>query len=127
VHIITDASGNPMQIKLGKGNLHDVDMAFEFLEELPSAVKDFIADKGYDANLLRESLRYMEIKPVIPGRSSKKEKIIYDKEKYHGRHVVENFFCRLKQFRSVSTRYEKLATNFLSMVNLACALCWIKL
>lgn len=68
VHLITDASGNPTQIKLGPGNTHDVNLAFDFLEELPKQAKNFFADRGYDSNLLRICLKSINITPVIPGK-----------------------------------------------------------
>ena len=60
--------------------------------------------------------------PVIPGRSNQKRAVRYDRERYKGRHLIENAFCRLKDFRRVATRYDKLAVNFLSGVALATAL-----
>ena len=79
-------------------------------------------DKGYDANRLRRSLRDAGAVPVIPGRRNRKRVIRYDKERYRGRHLIKNAFCRLKDFRRVATRYDKLAANFLSGVAIATAL-----
>jgi len=56
---------------------------------------------------------------VIPGRSNRKRKIIYDKRRYRDRHLIENAFCRVKDFRRVAMRYDKLAANFLSAVAIA--------
>jgi transposase len=81
-----------------------------------------LADKGYDADQLRRSLRDAGAVPVIPGRRSRKRAICYDKERYRDRHLIENAFCRLKDFRRVHTRYDKLAVNFLSGVALATAI-----
>jgi transposase len=78
-----------------------------------------IADKGYDADALRRRLRHEGCVPVIPGRSNRKRKITLDKRRYRDRHLVENAFCRLKDYRRVATRYDKLAGNFLSAVALA--------
>jgi len=94
---------------------------------LPQATKNLLADKGYDSDLFRASIKSGNREAIIPGRKNRKKEIIYDKEKYSGRHVVENAFCSLKQFRSIATRYEKLDTNFLSMVLLGCILCWVRL
>lgn len=82
-------------------------------------VRYVLADKGYDADALRRSLRQVGAVPVIPGRNNRKRAIIYDKARYRERHRVENAFCRIKDFRRVATRYDKLATNFLSGVALA--------
>lgn len=76
-----------------------------------------LGDEGYDADRLRRSLRDTGTIPVIPGR-----RIRYDKDRYRGRHLIENTFCRLKDFRRVATRYDKLAANFLSGVALATAI-----
>ncbi len=81
-----------------------------------------LADKGYNADPLRSSLRQASVVSVIPGRSSRKRKVRYDRERYKDRRLVENVFCRLKDFRYVATRYDKLAANFLSGVALATAL-----
>jgi len=74
-----------------------------------------LADKGYDADALRQAGAV----PVIPGRVTRKRKVVYDKTRYRERHRVENAFCRIKDFRRVATRYDKLAANFLSAVVLA--------
>lgn len=81
-----------------------------------------LADKGYDADPLRRSLRQAGAVPVIPGRSSRKRTDRYDLKRYRNRHLIENGFCRLKDFRRVATRYDKLAANFLSGVALATVL-----
>lgn len=81
-----------------------------------------LADKGYDADRLRRSLRAAGAVPVIPGRRNRKRVIRYDKERYRGRHLIENAFCRLTDFRGVATRYDKHAANFLSGVAIATAL-----
>jgi transposase len=68
----------------------------------------FIADKGYDAASFRKTLRGFGACPVITGRSNGKRLIIYDKERYRERRLVSNAFCRLKDFRRIATRYDKL-------------------
>ncbi len=84
--------------------------------------KYVVADKGYDADTLRRSLRPAGAVPVIPGRSNRKRAVRHDPERYRGRHLIENAFCRLKDFRRVATRYDMLARNYLSGVALAAAL-----
>jgi transposase len=79
-------------------------------------VAQLIADKGYDTDAFRRYLKDQGIKPVIPGKSNRKKRIRYDKEAYKGRNVIERCFCRLKDFRRIATRYDKLARNFLSAV-----------
>ena len=78
--------------------------------------------KLLEADALRRSLRQAGTVPVIPGRRGRKRAIRYDKQRYRDRHLIENAFCRLKDFRGVATRYDKLAANFLSGVALATAI-----
>ena len=80
-----------------------------------------LADKGYDADALRRTVRQAQAVPVIPGRVTRRRRIAYDRQRYRERHLIENAFCRLKDFRRVATRYDKLAANFLSGVALATA------
>lgn len=77
-----------------------------------------VADKGHDANALRSAIRSRGTVPVIPGRINRKREIVYDTRRYRDRHLIENAFCRLKDFRRIATRYYKLARNFLSAVAL---------
>ena len=65
-----------------------------------------LADKGYNADPLRRALRQAVAVPVNPGRSSRKRPVRYGRERYKDRHLVENAFCRLKNFRRVATRYD---------------------
>lgn len=79
-------------------------------------IAELIADKGYDTDAFRRFLEERGIKPVIPGKSNRKKPIRYDKEAYKARNVIERCFCRLKDFRRIATRYDRLARNFLSAV-----------
>jgi len=103
---------------LTPGNVSDIKAAPALLERA-GRMRYLLGDKGYDADSLRRSLRQTGTIPVIPGRRNRKRTIRYDKQRYRGRHLVENAFCRLKDFRRVATRYDKLAANFLSAVALA--------
>jgi transposase len=85
---------------------------------IPGIAK-LVADKGYDTNAFRRFLKERGIKTVIPAKSNRKKRIRYDKEAYKDRNVVERCFCRLKDWRRIATRYDKLAKNFLS------ALCFV--
>ncbi len=118
VHALTDTLGRPYAFELTPGHVSDVKAAGLLLHRAAGA-RYLIADKGYDANAIRKSLRQEGKVPVIPGRINRKRKIVYDKARYRDRHLVENAFCRIKDFRRVATRYDKLARNFLSAVALA--------
>ena len=91
----------------------------EVLAAAPGRMKRLIADRGYDADHLRKGLRGAGTAPVIPGTRSRKRPVRYDKRRYRDRWRVEAAFCRLKDFRRVATRYDKLAANFASAVALA--------
>ena len=103
---------------LTPGNVSDIKAAPDLLPRL-GAARYLIADKGYDADALRGVLRRQKTVPVIPGRTNRKRGIAYDQRRYRDRHLIENAFCRLKDFRRIATRYDKLARNFLSAVALA--------
>ncbi len=83
-----------------------------------------IADKGYDADHLRQALAARNIKVVIPSTASRRRAIPYDKAAYRRRNRIERMFCRLKDFRRIATRYDKLARNFLSAAFLAAIVIW---
>ncbi len=93
-------------------------MAEDCVSLIPG-IKELLADKAYDSNAIRAFLEERGIKAVIPGKSNRKRKIRHDKEAYKGRNVVERCFGRLKDWRRIATRYDKLAQNFLS------ALCFV--
>ena len=98
-------------------HVSDVTAATELLDQRPPA-KTVIADKGYDADRLRSALRAKGARPVIPGRRNRKKRIRYDENRYRERWRIEAAFCRLKDFRRIATRYDRLAANFMSAVAL---------
>ncbi len=102
------------------GNVSDVTAAPALIERA-GRMQYLLGDKGYDADRLRRALREIGATPVIPGRRNRKRTISYDRQPYKDRHLIENAFCRIKDFRRVATRYEKVAANFLSGLALATA------
>lgn len=116
--MLTDLLGRPAVIRLSAGNVSDVRAADDLLSVV-GPLRRLIADKGYDANALRKRLRADGVKPIIPGRINRKRTIRYDEKRYKDRWRIEAAFCRLKDFRRVATRYDKLAVNFLSAIALA--------
>ena len=88
-------------------------MAEECVSLIPG-IKELLADKAYDTNAIRAFLKERGIKAVIPSKSNRKKKIRHDKQAYKARNVVERCFCRLKDWRRIATRYDKLAQNFFS-------------
>ena len=117
IHAATDALGNPVRLLLGPGQRNDITRAHDQIEGLaPDAV---IADKGYDADHLREAVLANEAKAVIPPKSNRRTQSDYDKVLYKERNLVERFVNKLKQFRRVATRYDKLLANYRGFVILA--------
>jgi transposase len=118
IHVLTDVLGRPAVIRLTPGNVSDIRVADDLIEAA-GPVRHLIADRGYDANRLRHTLRSTGTIPVIPGRRSRRCPIRHDVRRYRDRWSNDAAFCRLKDFRRVATRYDKLAVNFLSAVILA--------
>jgi transposase len=111
--------GRPAVIHLTPGNASDVKAAPEVIAAAPGRLRRLVADRGYDADQLRRDLRSSGTTPVIPGRRTRKRQIRHDGNRYKDRWRIEAAFCRLKDFRRVATRYDKLAANFGSAVALA--------
>jgi transposase len=82
-------------------------------------MRSLLADKGYDADSFRADIVKRGAKPVIPNKSNRIVIHRFNKREYKGRNVIERSFCRLKDFRRIATRYDKLARNFLAAVHLA--------
>jgi transposase len=85
-----------------------------------------IADKGYDANALREAVRERKAWANIPPKANRRDPICFSKHLYKARNLVERFFNRIKQFRRIATRYDKLAENFLAAVKLPAVRVWLR-
>lgn len=120
IHALVDVLGRPLRLVLIPDNTSDVKGA-DLLIADPTGMKRVIADRGYDANRIRATLRDQGTIPVIPGRHNRKRPIQYDERRYKDRWRVEAMFSRLKDFRRIAARYDKLARNFLSAVSLAAA------
>ena len=115
-----DALGNPVAFHLTGGQAHDLDGADALLAGI--AAPTVIADKGYDAEgRVLAPLREAGKTAVIPPKRNRKGPRDYDRDLYAARHLIENFFCKLKQFRGIATRYDKTRCSFLAGVHLAAA------
>jgi len=120
IHAVVDAVGQPAAMLVGAGNEADVSRAQEVLAEMERG--QLVGDKGYDSDELRQWLRNRSIQPCIPPRSNRLRPEPYSKAAYRKRHHIENFFEKLKRFRRVATRYDKLAVTFFGFVCLAAVL-----
>jgi transposase len=124
INATVDALGNPTGFALTPGNAHDLDGADLLLPGLNADI--VIADKAFDADeRVIEPLQQAGKTPVIPSRANRKSPRPYDAHLYEARHLIENFFCKLKQFRAIATRYDKTARNFLAAVYLAASIVWL--
>lgn len=124
IHALTDALGNPLAFYLTPGQASDLAGADILLEDL--AAESLLADKGYDVDeRVIQRLQQAGKKPVIPPKCNRREPREYDRELYKARHLIENFFARLKQYRAIATRYDKLAESFLGAIYLAATVVWL--
>ena len=125
IHLSVDACGYPVAFEMTGGNINEATVAPELLAKTPDA-ENVIADKGYDSEAIRDQVVDQGGKPVIPRKkNSRKGNSDLDRGLYKLRHLVENAFARLKHFRGVATRYDKLKRNFVSVVALACIFIWL--
>ena len=124
IHAVCDALGYPLAVQLSAANKSAIAQAEEMLEG--QSAERVVADRGYDSDALREKITAQGAEPVIPPRKHRKEKPAYDKHCSGSRHVIENFFCRIKDHRRVAPRYEKTAAHFAAMVMISCILVWLK-
>jgi len=127
IHMVTDSSGNPIDFEITEGQVHDAVIAPELIERTPAS-EYTVADKGYDAHHIRWIIKECDSIPVIPRKKNSRAKNKeYDRAIYRLRHQVENLFARLKHFRAIATRYDKLKRNYEGTVRLACIFLWLKL
>lgn len=105
------------------GQAHDCPVASRLIRRVAPA-QHMLGDKAYDSAELREELEERGTKPVIPNRRCRKQPFSFNKRLYKARHLIEIAFNRLKDFRRIATRYDRLARNYLASVCLAAALVW---
>ena len=120
-----DSRGLPLRLHLTAGQVHDSQAASVLLAALPRRTV-VLADKGYDANWIRALIERQGAAPNIPAKSNRRERFCFSRTLYRSRNQIERFFSRIKQFRRVATRYEKLASNYLAMLKLAALRLWLR-
>ncbi len=118
-----DALGNPVRAILTAGQVADITQAEALIAGF--VADTVLADKGYDADAFVATIEGQGAHAVIPPRSNRIEQRSVDWYLYKDRNLVERFFNRLKQFRRVATRYDKLDTSFLGFIYLACSIIWL--
>jgi transposase len=117
IHCIVDGLGNPVDFILTGGEVHDSVCAEALLYGKNADI--VIADKAYDCNKILDTITQMEATAVIPPKSNRTDQRSYDRHYYKDRNLIERFFCRLKQFRGIATRYCKRGKYFLEAIKLA--------
>jgi transposase len=123
IHALADAKGRLIAILLTGGQAHDCPVAQRLIDRVEPAER-MLGDKAYDSNELRDELDKRGTKSVIPNRTSRKCPFPFSKHLYKMRWRIESAFNRLKDFRRIATRYDKLARNYLASVCLVAALVW---
>jgi putative transposase len=124
IHAATEALGLPVRLIGTPGQRNDIAFADDLIDGIEAEAA--IADKGYDADHLADRIAQTGAEVVIPPKRDRKLQRPYDFELYKERNRIERFFNKLKQFRRVATRYDKLLVNFMGFVKLAAIAIWLK-
>lgn len=114
---LVDRKGRLLRFTIHPGNAAESPALPELLDGVEA--EELIADKAYDTNPVRELLSSQSIVATIPSKSLRREPIPFDEDSYRTRHLVENLFADLKQYRGLATRYCKLGSRYESMIQLA--------
>ena len=113
---LVDALGNLARFVLLPGQRHDSVGVEPLIEDIE--ILALLADKAFDIDWLRAELNKRGVQAVIPPKANRKQAIACDFHMYRWRHLIENFFCKLKAFRRIATRYEKTDESFAAMIHL---------
>jgi putative transposase len=124
IHAATEALGLPVRLIASPGQRNDIALAHELVEGIEASA--VLADKGYDADHLCDKIAETGTQVVIPPKRNRKHQRAYDAELYKERNSIERFFNKLKHFRRVATRYDKLLANFMGFVKLAAIAIWLR-
>jgi transposase len=123
-HVLADVLGNPLKILLTAGQVHDLAGADAVLTGMEAKV--LLADEAFDAHArVIGPLKAAGKTAVIPPKSHRKNPRKFDKVLYEARHLIENFCCRVKEFRAIATRDDKTSRIFLAAFHLAAVMCWL--
>jgi transposase len=122
IHACVNEQGLPVHLEFTPGQRNDIVVAEELVTGKPEEV---VADKAYDSDKFIATLEADGIEAVIPPKSNRREIRPFNKEKYKNRHLVENFFCKIKGFRRIATRYDHTIKSYRGFVEYASALLWV--
>ena len=124
LHAVVDALGYPLRLKLTGGHCSDISQAFQLLAPYHNC--NTLADRGYDCDALITQLQDQNCIPVIPPKRNRLAPRTIDRHLYNERHLIENFFNKIKEYRRVATRYDKLDVSFLAFIVFASTLIWLR-
>jgi transposase len=122
--MLADALGRPLRFLLTAGEVHDVVGAPALLDGVEGGA--LIADKAYDSNSLRQLIADADMLAVIPSTRSRKQTIPHHRDLYKARNRIERCFNKLKHFRRFATRFDRHDLHFLSFIQLASAMIWMR-
>ena len=125
LHALVDRQGQPIILKLTAGQASDIASAKDLIGHLaPGSM--LLADKGYDANELRTAVTDRKAWANIPPKVNRKDPICFSKQRCKARNLVERFFNKIKYFRRIATRYDKLAENYAAALKLVAVRIWVR-
>ena len=124
VHLVVDAYGMPVRTPVTTGTVSESSKALELIEGVEAA--HLLADKSYDSNEIVETALERGMNPVIPPRRNRREQREYDTYLYGLKHLVENGFCKFKEWRGLATRYCKKASSYLAYYHIRASIIWAK-
>src|SRR3954452_13382468 len=125
IHALVDQQGRPIRVKLTAGQESDIASAPAMLADLPKGAM-LLADKGYDANALRAAVSTQDAWANIPPKTNRKDPICFSPYLYKARNLIERFFNKIKHYRRIATRYDKLAENYLAALKLVAVRIWLR-
>ena len=123
IHAAVDALGNPVRLLLSAGQASEFGQANALIEGFKAQY--VLADKGYDSDAFLKTIDDSDAIPVIPPRKNRTTQREYDRVIYKDRNLVERLFQKLKGFRRIATRYERLKRNYQAMLNLTASIIWL--
>jgi transposase len=127
IHVLTDGLGNPLRLQLTAGQVPDVNQALALVEGF--TFNYVIADRGYAAQAFYDWLLERQMQPVIPPHPAARgdrAKRPYDRWLYRERHLIECCINKLKHYRRIATRFDKLATRYMGFLYFAASLVWLR-
>jgi transposase len=123
IHAIVDSRGRPIALEITPGQLGDARVALALISVVPPG-RSLAGDAAYDSDGLRRFLVEQGTLPVIPNNPTRKRPHPFDEDAYRQRNLIERMFCRLKDWRRIATRYDKLASSFAAAVAIAAVITW---